>query len=205
MRLLILSNVPGSVDKVVEVLQQGNNVVAKELTMANEAIAREAREALKAGSCDLVLVIAKDPIGAGMVLNKREEIEAAVCDSADDVKLAKGNSANVIVIKDANSGALGDMLAEMSGKGGVSQRKLGIKMPSFGRRQEPGEEAEEEKESRSPAPKNKASAPRKEPEGDDEEGGDEGEEDSEGEEKLESISAKRKGPLGKLKNALGIL
>lgn len=194
MRLLVLSNVTGSVDSVVGMIPQSNNVVAKELAMTNDAIARAAQDALKAGSCDLVLVIAKDPIGAGMVMNKKEEIEAAVCDSAEDARLAKGNGANVIVIRDARSGSLGDMLAEISGSAGVLQRAT-IRMPSFGRRQAPEGEAEEGEDQRAPAPKAKRMQPRKQPE----------EDSGEDAAKLESLSSQRKGFVGKLKNALGIL
>ena len=67
MKLLVLSGVSGSVDRVVDIIQQSNSVVAKESTMTNDALARAAQDALGAGSYDLILVIAKDPIGAGMV------------------------------------------------------------------------------------------------------------------------------------------
>ena len=197
MKLLVLSGVPGSVDAVVDIIQQSNSVVAKELTMTNDAISRASRGALESGSCDLVLVVAKDPIGAGMLLNKQEGIEAAVCDSAEDARLAKGNGANVIVIRDVSSSALGDILGEVSGPSGVSQRARSvIKMPSFGKRQEAEGSGEERENVQRPAAKDtKKIPPRKQPEEDN------GEDDA----KLESLSSQRKGVVGRLKNALGIL
>jgi Ribose/Galactose Isomerase len=194
MKLLVLSGIPGSVDGVVDIIQQGNSVVAKESTMANDAIARAAQDALDAGSYDLILVIAKDPIGAGMVLNKREGLEAAVCDSADDARLAKDNGANVIIIKNVRSGALSDILKEVSGSAGIPQKiRASVKMPSIGKRREADEDSEDGEDAR--APRAKKTPAKKQVE----------EDDSEGEAKLESLSAQRKDLLGKLKDALGIL
>jgi len=194
MRLLILSNISGSVDKVVDIIQQSNNVVAKESSMTNDAIARAAQDALSAGSYDLVLVVARDPIGAGMVLNKQGGLEAAVCGSAEDARLAKDNGANVIVIRDVRSDALGDMLAEVSGSSGVSQKiRASIKMPSFARRQEAEEEEKDVEVAVAPKARK---APAKKPVE---------EESGEDEEKLRSLSSQRKDLVGKLKDALGIL
>ncbi len=197
MKLLVLSNVSGSVDKIIDIIQQSNGVVAKESAMTNEAIARAAQDALGAGSYDLVVVVAKDPIGAGMILNKQDEIEAAVCGSADDARLAKDNGANVIIIRDVRSDALGDILGEAAGSQGVSQKiRASIKMPSLGKRREVEEEEEEGEAAGAGAPKaKKAPARRQEVE----------EERSEDEEKLASLSSQRKGIVGKLKDALGIL
>jgi Ribose/Galactose Isomerase len=192
MKLLVLSGVSGSVDRVVDILQQSNSVVAKESTMTNEALARAAQAALETGTYDMVMVIAKDPIGAGMLLNKREEIEAAVCGSADDARLAKDNGANVIVIRDAGSDSLGDILKEVSGSAGLSQRlRASVKIPALVKRQDA-----EDDEDPGPVPKAKK-APAKKPA--------EEEDDSADEQKLASLSAQRKGLVGKLKDALGIL
>jgi hypothetical protein len=194
MKLLVLSGIPGSVDGVVDIIQQSNSVVAKESTMTNDALARAAQDALGAGSYDLILVIAKDPIGAGMVLNKREEIDAAVCDSAEDARLARDNGANVIIIKNVRSDALGDILKEVSGSAGISQKiRSSVKMPSLGKRREADEDAEDGENDR--APKVKKAPAKKQVE----------EDNSAGEAKLESLSAQRKDLIGKLKDALGIL
>jgi hypothetical protein len=192
MKLLVLSGVSGSVDRVVDILQQSNSVVAKESTMTNEALARAAQAALETGTYDMVMVIAKDPIGAGMLLNKREMIEAAVCGSADDARLAKDNGANVIVIRDAGSDSLGDILKEVSGSAGISQKlRASVKIPALAKRQDSGEDEDQDA-----APKARKAPARKPAEEED---------DSEDEQKLESLSAQRKGIVGKLKDALGIL
>lgn len=198
MKILVLSNVIGSVDKVVDMVQQGNSVVAKESPMTTEGLARSARTALKDGEYELVVVAAQDPIGAGMLLNKQDGIDAAVCDSAEDASAARDNAANVIVIKDVRSEALEDVLGTFTGSGGSPQKpKAGIKMPSFGKRRAPegaGQSVLAPKAKKVP-PSKKAAAGE----------GDEGDDDGEDESKLEALEPQRKDIIGKLKNALGII
>jgi len=196
MKLLVLSNVTGSVDRVVDLIQQSSNFVAKESNMTNDAITRAAQDAIASEAYDLVVVVAKDPIGAGMALNKQKELEAAVCGSADDAKLAKDNGANVIVIRDVRSDALNDILVAAGGGASVSNKiKAGIRLPSFGRGKEASEEQDEEDEDdqRPPAPKARKAQAKKEDA-----------EDEKEEEKLEGRSP-RKGLIGKLMDALGIV
>ncbi len=126
MRLLVLSNVPGSVDKIVDVLQSRHNVIAKEANMAESTIASMASEQLKGKSYDEVIVVARDPIQAGMLLNKKEGVDAVVCSTLDDVRLAKDNGANVIVIRDINSASVHEIVAQAAG---MSFR--GLKMPEM--------------------------------------------------------------------------
>ena len=49
MKFLVLSNIPGGVDRVVDAVQQRNSVVAKESGMTNDAMARTASEDLRNG------------------------------------------------------------------------------------------------------------------------------------------------------------
>ncbi len=129
MKVLVVSNVSGSVDKIVDALQN-SNVVAKESNSSNSAIAHNVGEQIRNGSYSQVIVIAKDPIGAGMLLNKEDGVNAAVCNSQEDAHLAKENGANVIVIRDINSDDVNEIAREMVGSGGmISKMKLGIKMP----------------------------------------------------------------------------
>ncbi len=195
MKFLVLSNIAGSVDGVVDVVQQRHSVVAKESSMTNEAMARTAGEGLEKGQYDAVIVIAKDPIGAGMILNKQEGVEAAVCSSAEDVRMAKDNEANVIVIKDIGSDRLQDILDQIAGTDGVARRlKAGIRIPkaepkAAQRARQP------ERETGEGQPEKKQRDRREEADG----------EPTEEEKKLASISGTRKGIAGKLKDALGIL
>ncbi|VVB77426.1 Ribose/Galactose Isomerase [uncultured archaeon] len=196
MKLLVLSNVPGAVDRVIDLVQQHGNVVAKESMMTNDAIAYTAQGELHNGTYDQLIVIAKDPIGAGMILNKQEDVEAAVCDSAEDVKMANSNGANVIVIRNPDSDSLGDILNEAVGRSGASKIAAGIRIPSFARKPEPrpaqgqAQVQRRERERPMPAPKKVELS----------------KEEAEAEEKLESLKTARNGNLvGKLKDALGIL
>jgi hypothetical protein len=191
MKILVLSNVIGSVDRLVDMVQQGNSVVAKESPMTTEGLARSARAALKDGSYDLVVVAAQDPIGAGMLLNKQDGIDAAVCDSAEDAAAAKDNAANVVVIKDVRSDATEDILGTFAGVSAAAQRpKATAKLASFSKR---------------PDAAKKEAAPRKAPPArqEEDEDGDDG--DGEDESRLEAVSSGRKDLIGKLKNALGII
>ncbi len=131
MKLLVLSNVSGSVDRVVDLLNS-NNVVAKETSTPMSGIAKTAGEQLRNGGYDMVIVVAKNPIGAGMLLNKQDGVEAAVCGSVDDALQAKENGANVIVIRDIDSDELHDILAASLGHGSIMGRmKLEVKVPEI--------------------------------------------------------------------------
>ncbi|MDE1855210.1 MAG: RpiB/LacA/LacB family sugar-phosphate isomerase [Candidatus Micrarchaeota archaeon] len=123
MRLLVLSNVAGSMDKVVDILQSRHNVVAKEANISESTIAANAESQLSSKAFDVIIVVARDPIQAGMLLNKKEGIDAAVCSSVEDVQLARNNGANAIVIRDINSDLLHDILSEVTG-GGLPRLKI---------------------------------------------------------------------------------
>ena len=156
MKLLVISNVSGSVDKIVDILQNRSNVIAKESNATSATIAPSAAEQLSSGAYDMVLVVARDPIGAGMLLNKQEGIDAAVCNSVDDVKLAKDNGANVIVVRDIDSAALQDIVVQAAGGGFAHGMKMPqvkmpqmkmpeMKMPQMGQKQQPEREEKKQK------------------------------------------------------------
>ncbi len=126
MKILVLSNVPGSVDRIVDILHTHHNVIAKEANIAESTIASTAAEQLAKKAYDQVIVVARDPIQAGMLLNKKEKVDAAVCHTPEDVKLAKSNGANVIIIRDINSAAAHEIIATAAS---VSLR--GLKIPQF--------------------------------------------------------------------------
>ena len=126
MKILVLSNVLGSVDKIVDVLHDRHNIIAKEANMAESTMATTASEQMKEKAYDQVIVIARDPIQAGMLMNKKEGLDAAVCNSVEDVKLAKDNGANVIVIRNIHSESVPEIVAEAAS---ISLR--GFKMPQI--------------------------------------------------------------------------
>ena len=132
MRLLVLSNVSGSVDKIVDVLHKNHNVVAKESNASVATMASMAAEQLAKGACDQVIMVARDPMAAGVLLNKQEGVVAVVCNSTDDVRLAKDNGANVIVIRNIDADELHEIVVQATGTGGVmgSIKVPQIKMPA---------------------------------------------------------------------------
>ncbi|MEM3781710.1 MAG: hypothetical protein QXT43_01985, partial [Candidatus Micrarchaeaceae archaeon] len=70
MRILVLSNVPKSVDTVVYGL--GNsNIVAKETSLTSAELADSVAGELGSGY-DVCVVLAKDPILVSMLLNKKD-------------------------------------------------------------------------------------------------------------------------------------
>jgi hypothetical protein len=125
-RLLVLSNIPGSVDRIVDILQTHSNIIAKEASMAESTMASMVAEQLKNRSYDQAIVVARDPIQAGILLNKKDGVQAVVCHSIDDVRLAKENGANVIVIRNMSSDSAAEVIAQAAG---MSAR--GIKMPQI--------------------------------------------------------------------------
>jgi len=138
MKILVLSNVLGSVDKIIDVLGERHNVVAKEANMAESTMASTAAEQLRAKAYDAVIVIARDPIQAGMLLNKKDGVDAAVCGSVDDVNLAKSNGANAIVIRDIHSDSAAEIVAQAAG---MSLR--GLRIPHMRAPQQAEEVAEQ--------------------------------------------------------------
>ena len=196
MKLLVLSNVSGGVDKVVDAVQRNHNVVAKESTMANDALVHAAAGEIAKGLYDEIIVIAKDPRGAGMALNKHEGVEAAVCGSAEDVRMARGNMANVLLIRDLLSGELPELLDQIAVAGGVAQRiKTGIRMPRMEVRAPLGVGRDKAEMHENRGRDSRTTREREEVR----------EEASEDEKKLTSVSGTRGGIIGKLKDSLGIL
>jgi len=73
------------------------NIVEKEVTGRGEYL-----DALYGivgnGAFDSVLLAVSDPVGMGILLNKRQEVRAAVCSSGEDIESARDNGANVIIL-----------------------------------------------------------------------------------------------------------
>ncbi len=183
MRVLVLSNVQKGLDSVVGVLDKaGHNIVAKEVSASTAELADMVSGEL-ANGYDVCVVIAKDPIGLSMLLNKRSDIFAAVCNSVDDVALGKSNNANVFVVRNPKSTEIEPIVSAIS-KLGYSKNFFKLSLPKFQLRfsskpQQPVLQQKKQKEE---------------------------EEIEESEEEQEEQPGKgSKGLFGKLKNALGIV
>jgi len=129
MKVLIISNVPGSVDLLVDILESNHNVIAKEINASTYVLAQAAAEQIRKGIFGNAIVVAKDPIGVCMALNKHEGVNAAVCNTSEDVELAKSNGANVIALRDINSSELPEMVSLIVSGGIAENIRANIRLP----------------------------------------------------------------------------
>jgi hypothetical protein len=195
MKLLVLSNVSGSTDAVVDALGESGRVVAKEVNLALDAMAEMASEQMKKHSYDKLLVVTKDPMRAGIIMNKQEGINAVVCGSAEDVTMANESGANAIIIKDLHSREFQEMMRNVASSGAVLQGiKLNFKLPTVPRKQE-SEPEERDKKNEERAYEARAAEKARE------------KEEREREESLrkEPSGQPRDGVVGKIKDYLGII
>ena len=193
MKLLVLSNVPGSVDKLVSIVQKSHSVVAKETSMTTDQIVRSVAEEIESGTYDQVVVAAKDPIKTGMLLNKCDQVQAAVCGSVEDVEQARESGANAIVIRDTDSGELYGIVSKIVESGMTHTIRSSIKAPSLSilKKKAPGRQwpSFHKDKPTQPEPQEEENVVT----------------EDYADEELEEVSSKRKGIIGKIKNALGIL
>lgn len=195
MRIFLFSNVPKGMDKAVDLLKN-QNIIAKELSATTSSLASMAAEEISKGDYDLGILIAKEPIGVGLTLNKLEGVIAVVCSSADDVRLANESGANVLIMRDPHSDELQEIVSAAtsmrwgSGKGITSM----IKIPSpFKKKAIEEKRAVEEKH---PKPqRSKLFAPKEKEE----------EREEEMDPEPEDTGMRRGGIAGRLKDWLGII
>lgn len=177
------------IDPVVNELKQSHSIVAKEASMSVEELANTAYAELS-NSYDLCVVVAKDPIGATIALNKKEGIRAALCASAGDVLTGKADNANVFVIKDIKSDDITDLLQAISKLGYSGLFRLAAaKLQAF------KPQAQAQAQSQAQIENEKAKKKSRQAE----------EEEETGEEEEEEPENSGKGLLGKIKGALGIV
>ncbi|MGC9156605.1 MAG: RpiB/LacA/LacB family sugar-phosphate isomerase [Candidatus Micrarchaeia archaeon] len=127
MRILVISNVPKALDQVVDSLK-GHNIVAKEMPMQTQELVDAVASELGKGY-DVCVVVAKDPVGTGIALNKLSGVFAAVCNNPEDVGLGKANNANVFILKSKNE-QNPEIINAISGLG-YSKRFFSLQFPKF--------------------------------------------------------------------------
>jgi len=203
MRILVLSNVLNGFDTIVDALNSRHSIIAKQVSVGTEDLANMAVNGLASGNYDLCIVVARDPVGASIMLNKSEGISAAVCNSASDVELAKRNNANILVIKSLKPDDAAEIAEAISQQGfsfnalrQIKLPRIGIgigKEPAAGQRppQQPQLQAQQQQK-RQQQVRQKQN-----------EESEEGEENEEEEEQARQAGGK--GIIGKIKNALGII
>ncbi len=100
LKILAISNSEGCVERIVEAFENTDaNIVAKEEKEGDEELFGRVSEAMNRGNYDYAIVAVDDHIAASITLNKLQNISAAVCDSRNEVRLARSHGANVIIVK----------------------------------------------------------------------------------------------------------
>jgi hypothetical protein len=98
MRFYIISNVSDVSERFSDFIEKrGFNVTLKEINSDIKNIAKIASNNVSSG---YVIVLVDDPILASMILNKENKINAALCDSENDIASALKDNANVFIIGD---------------------------------------------------------------------------------------------------------
>ena len=197
MRILVLSNVLNGFDTIVDALNSRHSIIAKQVSVGTEDLANMAVNGLASGNYDLCIVVARDPVGASIMLNKSEGISAAVCNSASDVELAKRNNANILVIKSLKPDAAAEIAEAISQQGFSFNALRQIKLPriGIGKESAAGQRPPQQPQLQAQQQKRQQQVRQKQ-----NEEGEEGEEEEE-----QAQQAGGKGILGKIKNALGII
>jgi len=202
MRILVLSNVLNGFDAIVEALNSRHSIIAKQVSVGTEDLANMAVNGLASGNYDLCIVVARDPVGASITLNKSEGISAAVCNSASDVELAKRNNANILVIKGLKPDAAAEIAEAISQQGFSFNALRQIKLPrigiGIGKESAAGQRPPQQPQLQAQQQKRQQQVRQKQ-----NEESEEGEENEEEEEQARQAGGK--GIIGKIKNALGII
>lgn len=178
MKVLAISNSEGCVERIADVFESTEaSIVAKEEKESDDELFGRVSEAMGRGSYDYAIVVAGDHVAASISLNKFQNIRAALCDNREDMRLARSNGANVIIVR-------------------ADQRKLDYLAAGVERQKKrPEKPAEQERA----APERKETKAAKE-EKEEKMGQAEDEPDLEGEPR-----GGGKGIMGKLKDSLGIV
>ena len=100
MKILAISNISGAVERVADMFENTNaSVMAKEEANDIAGIRDKISAAFSKGIYDYAVVVVEDYISATAILNKSDEITAAVFDSEDDMAFLNGSKVNTLIIK----------------------------------------------------------------------------------------------------------
>ena len=99
MKILAISDVDGGAEKVADAFEStGVSIIAKEERISMRELGERVLTAFDKGY-DYAIVVTRDHISAMIVLNKMNNIRAALCDTDEDVRLSRNNGANVLIVK----------------------------------------------------------------------------------------------------------
>lgn len=132
-RILVVSNMPGEVDRATSSLEiEGATVVAKETYGDAKNLAKYAYDAFSSGDYDFMAVISDNPTAADITLRKYDGITPAVCRDLDDARNAReAGEINVVVLKGAEDGI--DGAIQMFAKGGSIASHIKARIPTVPR------------------------------------------------------------------------
>ncbi len=129
MKVLIISNMEGGIDALMESLDlEGVTIVTREVAGDSRSLAKQASGLLSSGKFNLVVALPTNPIAANLTFNKYEGIVSAVCRDMGDVKSARAENSNVMIIKSPGQD-VGDIISAFVKGGGFGSLK--IKMPDI--------------------------------------------------------------------------
>ncbi|MDE1847105.1 MAG: RpiB/LacA/LacB family sugar-phosphate isomerase [Candidatus Micrarchaeota archaeon] len=137
MKAYLISSSSHDSDAIVNVLDAANvSVIAKEMQDDDEAISQVEKIAEKGGA-DIIIFVTDNHQGASIELNKIDGVRAAVCNDADEVKAARANNANVIILnpKASDQEDVARAIAQGGGVGKLFQTRIAKKSQPIQRAQ----------------------------------------------------------------------
>ncbi len=100
MKILAISNVEGCSERVADALEHIDaSIIARDEQGGIDALQEKVAEALGRKTYDYIVVVSNDHVGAAILFNKLQGVRAALCETKEDMLLAKRNNANVILAR----------------------------------------------------------------------------------------------------------
>lgn len=101
MKILAISNVEGCAERIADAFEDTDmSVIAKEEREDVASIEAKISAAMNKGLYEYAIVAVDDHIGTAIALNKSsDKMRAGVCDDSEDLKLARMNNVNVIIVR----------------------------------------------------------------------------------------------------------
>lgn len=103
----------GAVDELLSGIPDASGIIAKETETDTAKLVDYVRKAALDKNYSTCIVVPADHIWASINLNRDKMIRAATCLSKEDMRLAKENGANIIIIPKGNSATASDALGEL--------------------------------------------------------------------------------------------
>lgn len=99
-KILAISNVEGCAERIIDAFEDSDaSIIAKEAKEDMEELSESVSSTMGKGMYDYAIVAVEDHVGATIEMNKCSNLRAALCDSEEDVQMAKRNRANVMIVR----------------------------------------------------------------------------------------------------------